>query len=142
MMTVMMDCASGASPERWKRIAKEAADPANLTGDTLNAPFGPLTRRAAGDVALPASFRAPLRSDCKVLFVTGSLGARTPPSNVEEIKAGFPNHAHLSVTGVTHDSFEMLSPDYQRVLKAFLAGEDVVSQTIEINEMRFRPLVR
>ncbi|MEM8712195.1 MAG: alpha/beta hydrolase, partial [Planctomycetota bacterium] len=142
MMTVMMDCASGASAERWKRIAREAANPANLTGDTINAPFGPLVREAAGDVALPAAFREPIQSDAKVLFVTGSLDARTPPSNLDDIAPGFPNHVHIAVTGVTHDSFEMLSPDYQRVLRAFLNGEEVKSQTIGINEMRFRPLGR
>lgn len=142
MMTVIMDCACGASPGRWERIAKEAADPAKLTGDSINAPFGPLTRQAAGNVALPPAFRAPIRSDCKELFVTGSLDARTPPSNVEELQAGFPNQMHLAVTGETHDSLEMLRPDYQRALKAFISGEDVASQAIEMSEMRFRPLGR
>jgi pimeloyl-ACP methyl ester carboxylesterase len=140
MMTVMMDMASGASPERLRRLRREAKDPANLLGDTINAPFGDLLRKAVQSPDLGAEFRSPIESDALVLFVTGRMDVRTPPENFEELRPGFPNHVYLDVTGVSHGSFEMLSPDYQTALKAFLSAEEVESQVIEINEMRFAPL--
>ncbi|MEZ6018466.1 MAG: alpha/beta fold hydrolase [Planctomycetota bacterium] len=140
MMTVMMDMSSGASPKRRAQIEREAADARNLLGDTINAPFGALVRKAVGDPDLGDSFRAPIQSDVLVVFLTGRLDVRTPPENVAELRAGFPNHVYLDVTGVSHDSFEMLSRDYQRVMKSFLSGEPVESQVIHIDEMKFRPL--
>lgn len=139
MMTVMMDMSSGASPKRLARIKREAASAKNLLGDTINAPFGPLVDQAVGHPDLGAAFRSPIESDALVLFLSGRLDARTPPENVAELLPGFPNHVYLDVTGVSHDSFEMMSPDYQRLMKDFLSGEPVKSQIVEIHEMRFRP---
>ncbi len=142
MMTVMMDMASGASPDRLAQIKREANDAANLLGDTINAPFGDLLHKAVQSPDLGADFRSPIKSDALVLFVTGRMDVRTPPENFEEMRPGFPNHVYLDVTGVSHGSFEMLSPDYQAALKAFLSAEEVDSQVIEINEMRFAPLAK
>jgi hypothetical protein len=37
-----------------------------------------------------------------VLFISGTLDAKTPISNAEEIKRGFPKGMHLIIDGATH----------------------------------------
>ncbi len=139
-MAVMMDCASGASPARRARITKEARDPANLLGDVLNFPFYPETCAACDDPDLGEVFRGPLKCDVPVLFASGDLDARTPPSNVEEIRGGFTNHVHLVVEGTGHDSRELMSEKYPALVHAFLRGEKIESQTITLPPIRLQPV--
>ena len=139
-MTVAMDCASGASRARLARIERERKDPAHLLGDALSAPFYPDTCAPCGDVDLGAGFRGPLRCDVPVLFVSGELDARTPPANVEELRAGFSDHAHVVVTNTGHDARELESEEYCALVRRFLAGEAVESGTIELPPVAFRPL--
>lgn len=138
-MALMMDCSSGASAARLARIAKEAADPRNLLADAVNVPY-PAACAACGSPDLGDDFRAPLRCDVPVLFVSGGLDARTPPENVEELRAGFSNHAHVLASTAGHESIEMLAPEYRALLAAFLRGERVASRTIELPPVRFRPI--
>jgi pimeloyl-ACP methyl ester carboxylesterase len=136
-MALMMDCSSGASPARLERITKERADAANLLSDAVNAPY-PAAWAACGPTPVGEQLRKPLRSDARVLFVSGSLDARTPPSNVDELRAGFPNHTHLLAENAGHESLEMLSGEYRELLARFLAGETVASQSITLPPARFR----
>ncbi len=138
-MALFIDCASGGSPERLRRLAAEAADPANVLGDAANAPY-PDICRACGSPDLGAAFRAPFACDVPVLFVSGELDARTPPENAEALLAGFSRGVHVRVTNAGHEAIEMLSPDYRALLQAFLRGEPVESRTIELPPPRFRPL--
>ncbi len=136
-MTLAMDCASGASPTRLARIAREAADEANLLGDAVNVPY-PDACAASGARDLGASFRSPFACDVPVLFVSGTLDARTPPSNVEDIRAGFSTHAHVVVENAGHEPLEVLSPEFLALLSAFLRGERIESTTIALPPPRFR----
>jgi pimeloyl-ACP methyl ester carboxylesterase len=95
-----MDCASGATAERQARIEREAED--TLLGDAINFPF-PAACDAWGCPDAGEAFRAPIRSDVPVLFISGTLDGRTPVSNGEEIAAGFPNAHHLVIEGMGHD---------------------------------------
>lgn len=137
-MALMMDCASGASPERWRRLDREARDPNLLLGDALLAPFYLEACRGAGDPDVGADFRSPLASDVPVLFVSGTLDVRTPPSNVEELLPGFPNARHLLVENAGHESRELMSPEFRGLLQAYLRGEPVDSMTISLPEPIFR----
>jgi pimeloyl-ACP methyl ester carboxylesterase len=131
-MAIAMDCASGATAARHARIRREARDPANLLGDAIHAPFHPESCAPCGDVDLGDGFRGPLRSDVPVLFVSGALDARTPPENVEAIRAGFSRHAHVLVHGAGHDARELIAEEYRDLLQAFLRGETVESCEITL----------
>jgi pimeloyl-ACP methyl ester carboxylesterase len=138
-MGLAMDCASGASPERRAQIERERADPANLLGDSMDAPFYASTcAPCPGD--LGAAFRGPLKCSVPVLFVSGELDARTPPENVEAIRAGFAHHAHVVVTNTGHDSRELESAEYVALLQRFLSSEPVEDRTIELPPVELRPL--
>ncbi len=73
-----------------------------LLGDAASFPF-PYVCEAWGVPQLDDSFRAPLRSDVPTLFVAGTLDARTPVSNAEEVAAGFSNGHLLIVENAGHD---------------------------------------
>jgi pimeloyl-ACP methyl ester carboxylesterase len=141
-MMVLMDCASGASSARRERLAREAADPANLLGDALNAPYYLSACSACGPIELDATFRGPLACEVPVLFVSGSLDARTPPANVEDIRSGFARHAHVLVENTGHDSRELESDEYRALVHAFLRGEEVASRTITLPPLPLAPLGR
>jgi pimeloyl-ACP methyl ester carboxylesterase len=137
-MGILIDCASGASATRRARIRREAADPANLLGDAIHAPFYPESCAPCGEVDLGDAFRAPITSAVPVLFVSGTLDARTPPANVEEIRGGFSGHAHVIVRNAGHDPRELIAAEYRELLQAFIRGEPVESATIEL-PFRFEP---
>ena len=75
-----------------------------------------------------------------VLFVSGDMDARTPPENVEEIRAGFSDHAHVLVEGTGHDARELESEAYRELVREFLAGRAVESTTIRLPLPELRPL--
>jgi len=84
-MSYMMDCASGQTAARRELIAREAKG--TLLEDAFNFPFPDVcTEWNAPD--LGDEFRAPLKSDVPVLFISGTLDARTPVSNAEEYRKG------------------------------------------------------
>ncbi len=136
-MALAMDCASGASAARLARIEAERRDPANLLGDAVNVPY-PSACAPCGPSALGETFRAPIRSDVPVLFVSGDLDARTPPENVDEIRAGFARGVHVLVRNAGHEPIEMMSAEFRALLGDFLAGRKVESRTIELPAPRFR----
>ncbi len=136
-MPLMMDCASGATPERWERIASEAGDEHNLLGDAIYAPLYPEACRAAGDPDLGDAFRQPLETPVPTLFVSGTLDVRTPPSNVEEILPGFSRGVHVVVRNAGHPARELMSREYRDLLQAFLRGEAVEDCAIQLPEPIF-----
>ncbi|MFN0206377.1 MAG: alpha/beta fold hydrolase [Planctomycetota bacterium] len=138
-MALMMDCASGATPARLQRIHKEAADPVNLLGNAANTPFPELCA-ACGSPDLGDSFRNKFKCDVPVLFVSGDLDAKTPPSNVDEVSGGFTNHTHILVRNAAHESIEMLSADYRKLLKEFLLGAKVASGEVVLPTPKFRAI--
>lgn len=139
-MPLAMDCASGASPARWRRIAVERGTRENLLGDAIHAPYLPEGCTVCGCEDLGEEFRAPLHSDVPVVFVSGELDARTPPENVEEIRTGFPRSAHVRVTNASHDARGLMAEEFRDLLQAFLRGEPVTSIRITLPPIPFEPL--
>ena len=137
-MALAMDCASGATKDRLRRIGRETRDAANLLADAVNVPY-PKACRACGDLDLGDDFRAPFPCDVPMLLVSGDLDARTPPSNAEELLGGFPNAVHVLVRNAGHEPIEVLAPEYRELLQAFLRGERVESRTVELPAPRFAP---
>ena len=122
-MTYAMDCASGISPGRAERVKQERAEA--FLGDLVDFPF-PAICEAWGAPDLGPDFRAPVYADVPVLFVSGTLDGRTPVSNAEEVRAGFPHSQHLVVEGAAHATAELATaPGVQEAMVTFLAGHPV-----------------
>lgn len=122
-MTYMMDCASGASPERLARIQREV--PETLLEDLINFPFPEIN--AAWDAPdLGADFREPVSTAVPTLFVSGTLDARTPISNAEEVRAGFSASHHIIIEGAAHATAELVEAEgVTEAMLAFLQGHSV-----------------
>ncbi len=134
-MSYMMDCASGQTAARREQIAREAKG--TLLEDISNFPFPQICEEwNAPD--LGDEFRAPLRSDVPVLFISGTLDARTPISNAEEYRKGFPNSTHIIIEGAVHsDPLFLSSPKIKEGMIEFLKGQPVTTTKITAAPMKF-----
>jgi pimeloyl-ACP methyl ester carboxylesterase len=131
----MMDCASGQTAARRERIAQEAKG--TLLEDIFNFPF-PEVCEAWKAPDLGDEFRAPLRSDVAVLFISGTMDARTPISNAEEYRVGFPNSTHMIIDGAVHsDPLFLSSPKIKEGMMEFLRGQPVETTKIEGAKIKF-----
>ena len=131
-MSFAMDCASGATAARLAQIASEA--PSTILGDAINFPF-PEICQAWNVPDLGDAFRTPLTSNVPVLFVSGSVDGRTPPSNAAEVAAGFPNGQQLIVERAGHNELAT-DRDIIDAVMQFLRGEDV-PERVELPPLRF-----
>ena len=111
-----MDGASGASPERWARIARET--PEAILGNVANGLF-PEATEAIGIQPMDESFRGPIVSDVKTLFVTGTLDSNSPPYQAEEIRWGFTRSDHLVVENAGHEDM-LVNAEVRAVLRISL----------------------
>ena len=137
-MSWVMDCASGATRERLRRIAREGGE--CLLGDAINFPFMEICD-ALGSPDLGDDFRAPLRSRVPVLLVSGTLDARTPPGNAEEMQEGFANGHCLTVENAGHDEDTLFSPE-PRIAEAIVGflGGHAPGGDIQLPPPRFEAL--
>lgn len=138
-MSYMMDCASGQTAARRERIANEVK--VTLLEDISNFPFPDVCEEwKAPD--LGDAFRSPLRSDVPVLFISGTLDARTPVSNAEEYRRGFTNSTHMIIEGAVHsDPLFLSSPKIKDGMMEFLRGQPVTVTKIVGERMKFAPLM-
>jgi pimeloyl-ACP methyl ester carboxylesterase len=135
-MTVAMDCSSGASAPRLTLIEEQAAtailgDAGNIgiKADCANWPTEDM-----GD-----EYRSPIESDVPVLFISGTLDMRTPPTNAEEVRQGFANSHHLIIGGGVHDDDLLLStPVILETMLAFLRGESDLPAYFALPPIRFK----
>jgi pimeloyl-ACP methyl ester carboxylesterase len=134
-MSYMMDCASGQTAARRELIAREAKG--TLLEDIFNFPFPDVcTEWNAPD--LGDDFRAPLKSDVPVLFISGTLDARTPLSNAEEYRKGFVNSTHMIIEGAVHsDPLFLSSPKIKEGMMEFLRGQPVTTTRIQGTPLKF-----
>lgn len=126
-MSFVMDCSSGASPSRLSTIMHEEKN--TVVGRLTDFPF-PEVCVAWGSPDLGPGFRSPLRSRLPTLFLSGSLDGRTPISNAEVIRSGFPNSAHIIVEGAGHADALLFNPETQISMLRFLKGLRVPSRKI------------
>jgi pimeloyl-ACP methyl ester carboxylesterase len=134
-MPVAMDCASGASEARRRRIAEEA--PRTLLADAINLPFPELC--AALNVPdLGDAFRAPLRSDVPALLISGTLDGRTSPHQAAELASGMPNAVQLIIDGAGHsDPLFLSSPKILTAMQEFMRGGKPSQTRIEVTPKAF-----
>lgn len=138
VMSYMTDCSSGASPQRRKKVEREAKN--TLLGNTANTEF-PEVCAAWGNPDLGEKFRAPVKSNVPVLFISGTLDGRTPVSNAEAVRKGFPNSTHLIIEGAWHsDPLFLSSPQIKDVMLEFMRGVPVSTTRIKLPPLKFVPL--
>jgi pimeloyl-ACP methyl ester carboxylesterase len=139
-MSFMMDCASGQTAARRERIAREAKE--TLLEDISNFPFpGICEEWKAPD--LGDEFRSPVTSNVPVLFISGTLDARTPISNAEEYRKGFANSTHIIIEGAVHsDPLFLSSPKIKDGMLEFLKGQPVTVTKITGAPLKFAPLIQ
>ena len=128
-----MDGASGASPERWARIARET--PGAILGNVANGLF-PDVAGALGVQPLDESFRGPILSEVETLFVTGTLDSNAPPYQAEEVRWGFTSSSHLIVENAGHEDM-LVHPEVRAVLSDFFQGQDVSDRRVALPTPRF-----
>jgi pimeloyl-ACP methyl ester carboxylesterase len=134
VMSLAMDCASGASAARVAEIAAQL--PTSIFGSMTN----PLPSQCAvlGVPKLPGAYRAPIVTRIPALFVSGTLDSNTPPEQVERALPGFGHAAHLVVEFAGHES--TLVPQVADAIAAFLRGEAVTSRAIKGPPLLFESL--
>jgi pimeloyl-ACP methyl ester carboxylesterase len=137
-MGFTMDCASGVSAKRRKQIAEEAKT--TLLGDALDFPF-PDVCKGFEINDLGEKFRAPVKTKIPVLFISGTLDVRTPPSNAEEVRKGFALSEHLIIEGAVHsDPLFLSSPKIKDVMLEFIKGEKISASRIALEPIKFAPV--
>lgn len=130
LMGISTDCASGASETRHAAIWTDLET--SVTGNAINYPF-PEICAAVPFADLGPEFRAPVASNVRALFVSGTLDGRTPVSNAEEVFGGFPRGEHLIVDGAGHvDEIFISSPVILESVLAFLREESLPTNRISV----------
>lgn len=135
VMSLLMDCASGATDARMERVHCEAEE--TLLGRAINTPF-PEICEACSDIDLGDEFRGPLKSDVTALFISGTLDGRTSVANAEALLPGFSAAQHLIIDGAGHsDELFLSSPRILEVMQAFMRDETLPTTRITLPPMTF-----
>lgn len=134
VMSLSMDCASGASAARREVMRREAATALLRNPNVwLEAACAHWPVEDLGD-----AFRSPVEASIPVLFISGTLDARTPPENAEDVLPGFPNGRHLVIEGGSHDDDLFLSsPEIAESMMAFLRGGEPKTRVV-LEPIRFK----
>jgi pimeloyl-ACP methyl ester carboxylesterase len=136
-MSFAMDCASGASAQRLEEIRRESTE--TLLGDAIDFPF-PYICDAWPHATLGDAFRSPVHSDVPTQFISGTLDGRTPVSNAEEVRSGFPNSGHLILEGAGHsDGLVLSTPRIREVMVEFLKGGAPADEQVAVPFRIFVP---
>jgi pimeloyl-ACP methyl ester carboxylesterase len=125
-MTFSMDCASGATRERDRRIMREAKR--SLIGDAINFPW-PHICDVWGNPDVGDQFRTPLKSNVPVLLISGTLDGRTPISNSQEILRGLPKGKLFVVEGAAHEDVYNPPATTEAILEFMKTGSITVTRT-------------
>ncbi|MCG8330975.1 MAG: alpha/beta hydrolase [Chitinophagales bacterium] len=132
-MATTMDAASGATPVRWQRIKEEEEQAIfknivnfNLSKDWPTPDLG-------------ANFRAPLITDVRTLFMSGTLDFNTPPYQAEEVRWGFSNSSHIIVNNAGHEQI-MTHPQAADTMIRFLKGENIDNVALSRPKLEFIPV--
>ncbi|HCS47740.1 MAG TPA: hypothetical protein DIW61_05600 [Candidatus Aminicenantes bacterium] len=137
-MAYMMDCYSGLSAARRRQIEEEAKT--CLLEDIIDLPH-PYVCDAWGNPDLGDAFRREPKSKIPALFISGTFDVRTPVSNAEEVRGGFPDSEHLIIEGAVHsDPLFLSSPQIKEVMLEFLKGQKISTTRIVLPPLKFEPL--
>ncbi len=133
LMAILMDCASGASPQRMARI--EAEEASSVLGAMTNLWY-PEVCTLVPEARLDDDFRTPFVSDVPTLLLSGTLDANTPPHQAWEVTWGWPRATHIVVREAGHEAL-MPNPSAQAVIIDFLRGRNVASRSLDVPRLDF-----
>jgi len=137
-MAYMMDCYSGVSAARRRQIEQEAKT--CLLEDVIDLPH-PYVCDAWGSPDLGDGFRQEPNAKIPALFISGTFDVRTPVSNAEEVRRGFPDSEHLIIEGAVHsDPLFLSSPQIKQVMLEFLKGQKISTSRIVLPPLKFAPV--
>ncbi len=132
-MIFSMDCASGATKERDRKIKSEVTN--SLLGDAINFPW-PQICEIWGSPDIGDDARTPVKSKVPTLFISGSLDGRTPISNSQELRKGFPNSELFIVDDAGHE--DVFSPPATRqAIIEFLSGKPLTVKRTAHTPLKF-----
>jgi pimeloyl-ACP methyl ester carboxylesterase len=134
-MKHMMDLSSGASPERWRQIQREAKDA--LLGNAINFPGMFLTGAWAPVTDLGDDFRRPPRSAVPTLILAGDLDPRTPVSNARELAASLSAATVVVLENGSHEFDVFGSAPVRDVISRFFRNERLTT-TIALPPIAFQ----
>jgi pimeloyl-ACP methyl ester carboxylesterase len=135
-MALVARAASGATRARWELIESQAGQ-SRFGRARLLVP--PRIGAILGAPDLGDAFRAPVQSDVRALFVSGTLDANTPPEQAEAVRKGFPNSAHVIVENGGHEDL-LDHAAVKRLVLRFLRGETVTDARVAAPPVRFVPI--
>jgi prolyl oligopeptidase len=129
IMPYAVVCSAGASEPRRRQVAAQAAS--SVVGRQLDFSF-PDICDALGVGPLDDSLRRSVQSDVPVLVVSGTLDARTPVQNGEEVLRHLRRGVHLVVEGAGHgDDLLVSTPEIAARAVAFLRGQRVAAGRLQ-----------
>jgi len=129
-----MDAASGISPRRARRVARQAKT--SLLGDALNFPIPHIDAAVLGVPELGEAFRQPVTSDVPALFLSGTLDGRTYPESAAEIASRFSRATRLIVENGGHNLLEA-DPAIGAAVVAFMQAKPLGTTTIRLPPPKF-----
>ncbi|MGB0524002.1 MAG: alpha/beta hydrolase [Flammeovirgaceae bacterium] len=132
-MASTMDPASGATASR-RQVIKEQKEN-SLFGEL----FGYEKDENWSTPDLGDAFRAPLISNVRTLFMSGTLDFNTPPYQAEEVRWGFSNSSHIIVKNAGHEQV-LTHPKANEAIIRFLKGENVDEVTLTYPKLEFIPV--
>lgn len=133
-MAEAMDAASGISPGRARRVARQATT--SLLGDALNFPIPHIDAAVLGVPDLGERFRQPVTSDVPTLFLSGTLDGRTYPESAAEIASRFSRATRLIVENGGHNILEA-DPAIGAAVVAFMQAKPLGTTTIRLPPPKF-----
>lgn len=131
-LTLAVDCASGWSQARRRRVDREAR---NSLLRPVNIQWSPALCAATGARDLGAAYRRPVRSNATVLFISGTLDPNTPVTQAVEALRGFPNASHVVFENGGHESLPV--EQVQAWIVRMLSGERIASGRVTLPVPRF-----
>lgn len=129
--------ASGASPERWATIEKEAEE--SIFGNVVNFPFSAVKDHWI-ETKLSFDPSVPLQTEIPTLFVSGTLDCRTPVEQVEETMKGFSNAVHVKVENAGHEQAQWDAEVADDIIPLFIKDGSIEKMEAYYSDIEFIPL--
>jgi hypothetical protein len=120
LASLLISCASGASPERRAMISEQAAksplgDAVDLLGGHVCAPLDALI--------VEERFQGPIKADMPILMMSGELDPRAPPENAERLMPHLSQGHHVVFPGVSHDFGDARQAQLELAYRFLARGE-------------------
>ncbi len=132
-MAATMDAASGIAPSRKTRIEEDKQK--SFFKDVVN----PRLDLGWPSPDLGEGFRAPLLTNVRTLFMSGTLDFNTPPHQAEEVRWGYANSSHIIVKNAGHEQI-LTHPGAMPAIIRFLKGEEVDDVALFYPKLKFIPV--